>query len=72
VAELFQKVSSLKHAKLGFELLNGTSDEQAKKVAAFPNEHVLNVFVETTSRQDIRETGKDGGRRGTSWRGDEQ
>jgi hypothetical protein len=49
VAELFQQVSSLKHAKLGFELLNGTSVEQAKKIAAFLNEHVLNVFVETTS-----------------------
>jgi hypothetical protein len=49
VAELFQTVVSLKDAKLGFELLNGTSVEQAKKIAAFLNEHVLNVFVETTS-----------------------
>jgi hypothetical protein len=48
MAELFQRVSSLKDAKLGFELLNGTSVEQAKKIAAFLNEHVLNVFVETT------------------------
>jgi hypothetical protein len=29
VAELFQKVSPLKDAKLGFERLNGTSVEQA-------------------------------------------
>jgi hypothetical protein len=49
VLELFQAISQLKDATLGYELLGGTTVEQAKKVAALLNEHVLNIFVETTS-----------------------
>jgi hypothetical protein len=38
-------VSVLNNAILGFELLGGTTAEQAKKVADVLNERVLNVFV---------------------------
>jgi hypothetical protein len=52
VLELFQPISRLKDAKLGCELLGGTSVDQAKIIAAFLNEHVLNIFVETSSREE--------------------
>jgi hypothetical protein len=46
ILELFQEVSQLKHAKLGYELLGGITTEQAKKVAAILNDHILNLFIE--------------------------
>jgi hypothetical protein len=49
VLELFQVISQLKDAKVGYELLGGVTLEQAKKVAAVLNDHVLNIFVETSS-----------------------
>jgi hypothetical protein len=49
VLELFQVISQLKDATLGYELLGGVTIEQAKKVAAVLNDHVLNLFVETGS-----------------------
>jgi hypothetical protein len=48
VLELFQPLSQLKGAKFGYELLGGTTIEQAKKIAALLNEQVLNIFVETS------------------------
>jgi hypothetical protein len=51
VLELFQPISQLKDATLGYELLGETTIEQAKKFAASLNEHVLNLFVETRSRE---------------------
>jgi hypothetical protein len=52
VLEVFQAISRLKDATLGYELLGGITVEQAKKVAALLNEHVLNIFVETSSREE--------------------
>jgi hypothetical protein len=49
VLELFQVISHLKDAKVGYELLGGVTVEQAKRVAALLNDHVLNIFVETSS-----------------------
>jgi hypothetical protein len=51
VVELFQPISQLQSARLGCELLGGTTVEQAKKIAAFLNEHVLNIFIETSLRE---------------------
>jgi hypothetical protein len=51
VLELFQPISQLQYAKLGCELLGGTTVDQAKIIAAFLNEHVLNIFMETLSRE---------------------
>lgn len=49
VLELFQAISQLKDTKVGYEFIGGTSVEQAKKVAALSNEHVLNIFVEASA-----------------------
>jgi hypothetical protein len=49
VLELFQTISQLKDTRLGFEFIGGTNLEEAKKVAALFNEHVLNIFVEASS-----------------------
>jgi len=44
--ELFHNtVSVLNNTILGFELLGGTTAEQAKKIADVLNERVLNIFV---------------------------
>jgi hypothetical protein len=51
VLELFQPISQLKYATLGCELLGETTVEQATKLAASLNEHVLNIFVETSLRE---------------------
>jgi len=40
-----QTISALTGTVLGFDLLGGTTEEQAKKIAAIMNENVLNVFV---------------------------
>jgi 23S rRNA G2069 N7-methylase RlmK/C1962 C5-methylase RlmI len=45
VVERYQSIAVLKEAVLGFDLLNGTTQEQAKKVLALLNENVLNIFV---------------------------
>jgi hypothetical protein len=46
VLELFQSIPQLVGAKVGYELLGGTTIEEAKKLAAVLNERVLNLFVE--------------------------
>jgi hypothetical protein len=38
-------ISALNNTVLGFDLLGGTTLEQAKKAVALLNENVLNVFV---------------------------
>jgi hypothetical protein len=45
VERYHQTISVLSNAVLGFELLGGTTLEQAKKVVAVLNENVLDVFV---------------------------
>jgi hypothetical protein len=40
-----QSISVLNNAVLGFDLLGGTTLEQAKKIVSVMNENVLNVFV---------------------------
>jgi hypothetical protein len=42
-------ISALKGIQVGFELLNGTTPEQAKKILDVLNENVLGVFVATAS-----------------------
>ena len=48
VLELFQTISQLNDTRLGFEFIGGMNLEEAKKVAALLNEHVLNIFVEAS------------------------
>jgi hypothetical protein len=38
-------IPNLNRVSIGFDLLGGTKEEQAKKVADLLNEHVLDVFV---------------------------
>jgi hypothetical protein len=45
VERFHQSIPALNNVVLGFELLNGTSQEQAKKVVALLNENVLTVYV---------------------------
>jgi hypothetical protein len=45
VERYHQTISVLNNAVLGFDLLGGTTLEQAKKAVALLNENVLNVFV---------------------------
>jgi hypothetical protein len=56
VLELFQPISQLQNANVGCEFLGGTTVDQAKIIAAFLNEHVLNIFVETSSREEKLDT----------------
>ncbi|MFZ0861690.1 MAG: hypothetical protein WB781_29125 [Candidatus Sulfotelmatobacter sp.] len=45
VERYHQSISALNNTVLGFDLLGGTTLEQAKKAVALLNENVLNVFV---------------------------
>ena len=45
VERYHQTISVLNNTVLGFDLLGGTTLEQAKKAVAFLNENVLKVFV---------------------------
>jgi hypothetical protein len=45
VERYHQTISVLNNTVLGFDLLGGTTLEQAKKAVALLNENVLNVFV---------------------------
>jgi hypothetical protein len=45
VERYHQSISVLNNAVLGFDLLGGTTLEQAKKAVALLNENVLNVFI---------------------------
>ena len=45
VERYHQTIAVLSSAVLGFDLLGGTTLEQAKKVVAILNENVLDVFV---------------------------
>jgi hypothetical protein len=45
VERYHQTIALLNNTVLGFDLLGGTTLEQAKKAVAFLNENVLNVFV---------------------------
>jgi hypothetical protein len=50
VVQLFQDtIPVLKQVLFGFDLLGGTRLEDAKKLAETLNEHVLDLFVTTTS-----------------------
>jgi KaiC/GvpD/RAD55 family RecA-like ATPase len=40
----------LKGTTLGFDLLGGVNEEQAKKLAEILNEHVLELFVMTSAK----------------------
>lgn len=51
VERYHQSICILDEVVLGFDLLGGTTQEQAKKVVALLNENVLNVFV------SVKETG---------------
>ena len=42
-------ISALRGVQVGFELLNGITLEQAKKILAVLNENVIGVFVTTAS-----------------------
>jgi len=45
IIERYHQTISLSNAVLGFNLLGGTTQEQAKKIVAVLNENVLDVFV---------------------------
>jgi hypothetical protein len=45
VERYHQTIAVLKDVVLGFDLLNGTTQQQAKKVVALLNENILNLFV---------------------------
>jgi hypothetical protein len=45
VERYHQSISVLNNTVLGFDLLGGTTLEQAKKTVALLNENVLNVFI---------------------------
>lgn len=45
VQRYHESIPVLENIVLGFDLLGGTTVEQAKKVIALLNENVLNVFV---------------------------
>ena len=45
VERYHQSISVLNNTVLGFDLLGGTTLEQAKKMVSVLNENVLNVFV---------------------------
>jgi hypothetical protein len=51
VEPFHQTIAALSGAMLGFDLLGGTTLEQAKKVVAVLNENILDVFV------TVRQTG---------------
>jgi hypothetical protein len=42
-------ISALRGVQVGFELLNGITSEQAKKILDVLNENVIGVFVTTAS-----------------------
>jgi hypothetical protein len=44
-------ISALRGVQVGFELLNGTTPEQAKKIIDVLNENVIGVFVTTASER---------------------
>jgi hypothetical protein len=51
IVERYRKtICVLNDTVLGFDLLGGTTPEQAQKAVAFLNENVLNVFV--TQKQE--------------------
>jgi len=45
VQTFHDNISVLRHAELGFNLLSGTTSEQAKKMAEMLNEYVLEAFL---------------------------
>jgi hypothetical protein len=45
VERFHQSIPALNNVVLGFELLNGTSQEQARKLVALLNENVLTVYI---------------------------
>ena len=45
VERYHQSISVLNNTVLGFDLLGGTTLEQAKKIVSVLNENVLNMFV---------------------------
>lgn len=47
--KLFQTTTPLRESRIGYELLGGTTLEQANKIAALLNDYVLNLFVEPKS-----------------------
>jgi len=51
-------ISALRGAQVGFELLNGLSLEQAKKILEVLNENVIGVLVSTAS--DVKTDDKTG------------
>ncbi|MGD0569462.1 MAG: hypothetical protein ABSA78_13760 [Candidatus Sulfotelmatobacter sp.] len=42
-------ISTLRGVQIGFELLNGITAQQAKKIVDLLNENVIGVFVTTSS-----------------------
>jgi hypothetical protein len=50
-------ISALRGVKFGFELLNGITEEQAKKILDLLNENVIGVLV-TTSLDDEAAAGR--------------
>ncbi|MGA2236336.1 MAG: hypothetical protein ABSG23_12735 [Terriglobales bacterium] len=44
-------ISALRGVQVGFELLNGTTPEQAKKIIDVLNESVIGMFVTTVSER---------------------
>jgi hypothetical protein len=54
IIELYQDtIPNLNRVSIGFDLLGGTKEGQAKKVADLLNEHILDVFV---TEKEKRET----------------
>ena len=52
IVELYhQTISALNGTVLGFDLLGGTTTEQAKKIVAVLNENFLDVFVTLKQRE---------------------
>ena len=45
VQTFHDNIGALRHATLGFNLLSGTTSEQAKKMAEMLNEYVLEAFL---------------------------
>lgn len=54
VERYHQTISVLNNTVLGFDLLGGTTLEQAKKAVAFLNENVLNLFVPESNTPNFR------------------
>lgn len=47
-------ISALRGVQLSFELLNGITPEQAKKILGFLNENVIGVAVTTAAASDTK------------------